>query len=167
MLTPRFARVVNGKIPTEQHGDERHALVDLKLETLVELAEINSMLGGVQGVTENPSRHIFDADNDNRLLLPDVDLVAKLRDKIKGEMGLVVGNDKLEAVATTVGAANALRFIQGGKGELTLQLRFEPTLHDMPLVFQALRDGEGMLSFLETEDSAKAADNTDQEEMLV
>lgn len=159
---------MSGSLPTEKHGDERKAFIDLKFETLLELSEIDDFLRTPGD--DHPSQYIFDLKEPGHALnLPDIDMAGPLRKDIKGQLVMKVGRQELEFEdAHTVGAVNKLTFMTGGKGKLTVQLRMSPGAAEYTYLVEAIERGECSIRFEEYKDSANGkGKNEKQSEMGV
>ncbi len=166
-LTFRHAKVINGSIPTEKHGETKKAFFDLKIETLIELDEINKMLGSE--FDRNPAQYIFTDEKEGfQLNMPDVDQVAELRENIRGDLIIKVGKDVTEFTdAHTVGSVNKMSFMTGGKGRLVLQFRVDPDADQFQDLVATLERGECTIAFKEYDDSATQKRNEKQDELAV
>lgn len=167
-LKSKRATVQNAGLPTEKHGsDERKAFVDLKVEVLLDEAELIAMLAS--DVQPNPLQYIFDyAHTGKPLALPDFDVVADLRDKISGDLTIKVGRKEINfGDAHTVGSTNKLRFLHGAQGRLTLNFRIDPGPTAFPLIREAVERAECVLDFEEYDESVSQKRNEQQREMIV
>lgn len=167
LLKTRPAKVLSASLPTERHGDHKKAFIDLKLETLLSMAELNDFLANE--VERTPLKHIFDLEIESKpIRLPELDQSAPLRADIRGDLTLTVGRKELSfGDAHTVGSVNRISFMNGGQGALAIQFRLDPGPTALPAIKDAIEKGDCQIEFEEYDDSVKAPRNENQAEMGV